>query len=346
MKSSKYAKFVSIALILTLVLSFVGCTKPGQQSDQQQDAQGEATGTSEPPIKNLRMGIGSMGGTYDFFAQILGPQTTKLMPGLSVGTVPGGDYGGLNGILKGDRDTAFCFSPSAQLSYEGKHPFTEVNSDVRFVGSQYDTYLQLVVRKGSGIKSLADLKGKKVGIGTPDQIQAYLLPTLLESVGLSYEEIEKTGGSIARVGYGDGLSMLQDRQLDMYMAWNSYPWSSVMEVDTAVGADLMSLNQEEIDHFFSVFPKGFTEWVIPKGTYSGMAEDVNTLALTYVLVADKDLHEDVVYTLCEAMYDDPSIWAELVKPFPTKITLDRALLGASIPIHPGAERYYKEKGLL
>ena len=78
-----------------------------------------------------------------------------------------------------------------------------------------------------------------------------------------------------------------------------------------------------------------------KGTYSGMDEDVVTLALTYVLVADKDLHEDVVYNLCKGLYDDPSIWA-ISKAIPTKYS-DRALLGASIPIHPGAERYYKEK---
>lgn len=342
MKISKYAKSISVLLILMVAFSIVGCSK----TEPNKDMGTEAEKPVEPPIKNLRMGIGSMGGTYDYFAQILGPQMSKLMPGLSVGTVAGGDYGGLNGILKGDRDTAFCFSPSAQLAYEGKHPFTEVNSEIRFVGSLYDTYLQLVVRKGSGIKNLADLKGKRIGVGTPEQIQAYLLPTLLEAVDLSYEKIEEDGGSIAWVGYGDGLSMLQDRQLDMYMAWNSYPWSTVMGVDTTQSVDLMTLKQEEIDHFFSVFPSGFTKWVIPKGTYSGMDEDVVTLALTYVLVADKDLHEDVVYNLCKGLYDDPSIWAELVKPFPTKITLDRALLGASIPIHPGAERYYKEKGLL
>jgi len=319
-------RIVLVLIIACLILSF------------------SLSGNAAADSKELRLGIGSLGGSFAYMAMILQPELQKLLPDYAIGTVPGGDVANIKATLAKEVDEAWLCAISAELAREGKAPYVK-NTDLRFVATYYNTYWQFLARKGSGIKSFEDLLGKRIGVGTKGQHQSYTFETLLDFYGLSYDKIEEAGGSVSWVGYSDGLSMLQDGTLDFYQLYQGYPWSSVMAVDSAVGVELLSLSDEAVDYMHEV-ASSFTKHIIPKGTYSGVDEDVTTIKLPYILVARADVPDDIVYKTCQATYEDESIWYELVKNYPTGVNLERALAGNVVPIHPGAEKYYKEKGLI
>ncbi len=297
--------------------------------------------------KQVRLGIGTMGASFYYMALVLQPELEKLLPDYAIGISTGGDVANIKNLLSEDVEVAWLTGMSGYMAMAGDPPYVK-NPDIRFVATYYDTYWQFAVRANSDINSLADLKGKKVGVGTLGQQQVYSFEYLLNYYGLDYEKIEESGGTIVYAGYGEGLEQLQDGTIDFYTYLNAYPWATVMSIDQAVGIKLIGLEDEAIEFLQKKYPNG-KKAIIPKGTYSGMKEDTAVVSFPYIMVARKGVSDEVVYNICKATYDDISIWDDLTKGWETKVTFERALEGNRgdlVPLHPGAEKYYREKGLI
>ena len=295
--------------------------------------------------KELLLGIGSQAGAYYYMAMVLQPILESH--DYIVGTRPGGDFSNIQGLQNGELDFGWAVSYSPELAMQGELFQTPgVKYDkLRFVASFYDTYLHFMVRADSDIETLADLEGKRIGVGTQQQQQTYTFPIILDYYDLSYEKIEEAGGTIAYVGNQDGVQMLQDGTLDFYLLIAGYPSALPMAADQAIGIKLISLSDEIADAINNEVAS-LQKTIIPKGTYSGVTEDVIALKSPYILMTNEDVSEDIVYKMCAAIYDDKSIWDDVVKGYPTGINIDRALEAYVIPMHPGAEKYYREKGLI
>lgn len=332
----KVKKIVAVLALVFFILS-VGLSSSIAQSPAEREER-----------KELLLGIGSQAGAYYYMAMVVQPILEKsLSNGYVIGTRPGGDFSNVQGLQNGELDFGWAVSYSAELASKGELFQTpDVKYDkLRFVASFYDTYLHFMVRADSDMETLADLEGKRIGVGTQQQQQTYTFPIILDFYGLSYEKIEAAGGNVSYVGNQDGVSMLQDRTLDFYLLIAGYPSALPMAADQAVGIKLLSLSDEIADAIHDKVA-ALQKTIIPKGTYSGVKEDVIALKSPYIFMTSKDVSDDIVYKACAAIYEDESVWDDVVRGYPTGISLDRAFEALVIPMHPGAEKYYREKGLI
>ena len=229
-------------------------------------------------------------------------------------------YQGLNGMLKNDPN-----------KYE----------DVRAVAYLYGAPAQLVTRKDSGIDSVADLKGKKVGVGNAGSGAFANCELFFSHLGV-WEEIERNA-----MGYNDAAQAFGNNQLDAFWLFTAFPSGAVIMAAQSNEIKMIDLNKEaEESGFFEKYPY-FAKLTIPAGTYRGVDEDTPSFQDAAVWVANAEVPDDVVYTLLSKIYTDEGL-AHMVAQKKTfkEMSVENGIKGIVTPLHPGAEKFWKEKGVL
>ena len=166
---------------------------------------------------------------------------------------------------------------------------------------------------------------------------------LLAIYGITYDQIKKNGGVIHRVGYNDSVALMKDGHIDAFVALTSAPNSSFLALDFSPGIRFLPVEDEVADKFITENP-GFYKVDIAPGTYKSVTAPVQTLASATVLIANKNLSDELVYKMTDVLWKRHDQIAEVHKSW-NDVTLANALKGAAIPVHPGALKYYKEKGV-
>lgn len=212
---------------------------------------------------------------------------------------------------------------------------------VRILTSLYANYNQVVVRKGTGFNTIKDIKGKTFAVGAPGSTMEVETKTHVEQAGLKYPGDFKA----QFVGSTEALDLMRNRQIDGFMMMAGIPTAAVTEALSTANGMIASIDEDIITGLKAKYP-WYTRAVIPAGTYDGQDKDVVTTAIQIMLICDKNLPDDVAYNLVKAMWENlDSIKAtnKVVK----DMNINNAVKDtAGIPLHPGAEKYYKEKGVL
>jgi len=188
------------------------------------------------------------------------------------------------------------------------------------------------------MKYLKDLKGKRVVVGAPGSGTERTAKLLLEAIGISYNDIKPQFLSFA-----EGVTALKDRLVDCAIVGAGTPTSAVVDASATLDIDLLNVEEEAFNKVAKDTP--YLMMVkIPSGTYKGVG-DVLTVASPALLITHKDMDADVVYRITAAIFDHV---ADLQASHAQgkSISLQSALKGMSLPLHPGAEKYFKEKGLI
>jgi hypothetical protein len=248
----------------------------------------------------------------------------------------------IDAVASGEVDSGFAQSDVAYWAYTGTGIYLEAGKkeNIRAIASLYPESIHLVARKGSKIRSILDLAGKRVSLdeqGSGTLVDARLI---LAAFGLSEKDIEpvylKPIPSIEKMEAGE---------LDAFFIVAGYPANAVAELARVEGAELIPIEGPEIDAMLSKY--GFlTRGSIPAGTYEGIGE-VNTINVGAQWIVGERADEEMIYKLTKALWNEAS--EQLLQnghPKGREITLKTALDGIAIPLHPGAERYYKEVGLI
>ncbi|MEM1599058.1 MAG: TAXI family TRAP transporter solute-binding subunit, partial [Pyrobaculum sp.] len=219
---------------------------------------------------------------------------------------------------------------------------------IAILWAMYPNHLHIVTRSDSGIKSLYDLKGKRVSTGAPGsgtEVEALLL---LQVLGI---DPAKDFAKWERLGAAESANALRDGSIDAYFWSGGLPTSSIVELAAAlkqrgVSLVLISVPDDVIAKFQEKFPGIASKGVISKSVY-GTENDVQTLAFWNMFVCHKDVPEDLAYLITKTVFEHLDILQASVAAA-KDTTLKNALLyyGGTIPYHPGALRYYKEKGLI
>nr|WP_042673013.1 TAXI family TRAP transporter solute-binding subunit [Methylobacterium sp. B34] len=244
----------------------------------------------------------------------------------------------LNLIQGGKGELAFTLGDSLAAGWKGDEEagFRRKLDKVRGVTAIYPNYVQIVASKESGIKTLADLKGKRLSVGAPKSGTELNARVILDAAGLSYKDL----GKVEYLPFGESVELMKNRQLDATLQSAGLGVSSIRDLATSTPITVVAIPAAIVDKAGAPFVKQS----IPANTYEGQAEPVETAAVVNYLVTRSDLSDDLVYRMTKAMYESlPELQA--AHSAAKAIDVQKAAEGMPVPLHPGAARYLKEKGV-
>lgn len=244
----------------------------------------------------------------------------------------------LNLLQQGRGETALTLGDSLKLAWEGDEEagFPKKLDKLRGISAMYPNYIHFVVLKDAGIESLADLKGKSISVGAPKSGTELNSRTILAAAGLSYDDL----GKVEYLPYAESVELMKNRQLDGTLLSSGLGVAAIRDLATSVDVSFVPVPAELVE---KIGPP-YVSLPITAGTYEGQDADVPTAGVVNFLVTHEGVPEETVYLMTKGMYEnlDQMVAAHGAA---KSIKLEDANTGMPLPLHPGAERYYKEKGV-
>jgi TRAP transporter TAXI family solute receptor len=241
-------------------------------------------------------------------------------------------------LEQGRGDIAFTIGDSLKAAWEGDDDagFKTKLGKLRAIAAIYPNYIQLVATNESGIKTVTDLKGKRLSVGAPKSGTELNTRAILRGAGMSYADVRK----VDYLPFAESVDLMKNRQLDATLQSAGLGVASVRDLSNAMEVTVVSVPKPIVDRMGPPFVPA----KIPANTYKGQGKDVETAAVANYLVTHAGVSDDLVYQMTKALFESLS---ELAKAHEAGkgIKLETALAGVPVPLHPGAERYYQEKGL-
>ncbi len=289
----------------------------------------------------FRIGTGGTGGTYyPVGGMIANAVSTDKINVSAVAT--NGAVANVNGIVGGSMESGFSqadvnsWAYTGTGIYEGKPKIEEL----RVIANLYPESVHIVVKKGAGMKSLADLKGKRVSIDEPGSGTIVNARALLAAYGVTEKDIKPE--YLKQV---QSAEKFKDGSLDAYFQTTGYPQGTLSELAATNGFELLPIEGEARDKLMAQF-KFFAKDKIPDGTYKDV-KGVETVAVGAQWTTSSKQPDDLIYEITKALWSDKTRAAmDAGHAKGKEIRKETALLGVGIPLHPGAEKYYKEAGIL
>ncbi len=243
-------------------------------------------------------------------------------------------------LSRGGIESAFVAADILDAAYKGIKQFEGKDlKKIRALGALYPEAVQLVVQKNSGINKFEDLQGHSISSGSPGSGQWQLLGDLMVAHGLDRKSLSEDYSS-----FSQSVEKIKDGNLDASLITAGTPTASILELANYHDIQLLPLTGPAIKELQKVQPY-YADTILPANTYKGQTEDVKTIAVRAIWATHADLDEATAYHVVKALYENTETLAKVhVKG--KEISLETALESVSIPLHPGAEKYYREKGLI
>jgi len=241
-------------------------------------------------------------------------------------------------LQQGKGEIGFTLGDSLAMGWEGNEEagFRSKLDKLRGITAIYPNYIQIVATKDSGIKSLTDLKGKRLSVGAPKSGTELNARAILQGAGLSYQDL----GKVEYLPFGESVELMKNRQLDATLQSAGLGVSSIRDLATSVPIVVVEIPADIVTKVGSPYIKA----TIPAGTYDGQTAPVETAAVVNYLVTHSGVKDETVYQMTKAIYENlPELTAAHAAA--KDIKLENALSGMPIPVHPGAQRYFDEKGV-
>ncbi len=289
---------------------------------------------------DLKMMTGPMGGSWIPLGGAIAELIQKNIPGTTVSVSPGGGIANVVGVEEGKADIGFGNSSSSVDGTAGRPPFKAPTKNVMQLANLYPQYFQMVVLEDSGIKSPADFKGKGICPGPKGHTGELLAQQVLQIYGLSYKDMSK----VNHVSYSDAVSLMKDGHAEGYLLGTTIPASSILDLATTKKIRLLSLPEDKIKELQKM-NGGYLRRVIPAGTYPGVNYDTITVGYFTHLVISAKLPESLVYQITKVLSENVDRLGDVVKDM-KGVTVKDLALDIGVPFHPGALKYYKEKGVV
>lgn len=246
----------------------------------------------------------------------------------------------MNLLQAGRGEVAWSLADSVSDAWEGNAEagFTKKLDKLRGLSATYNNYIQIVANADAGITSLDDLKGKRISVGAARSGTELNARAILKAAGLSYDDFAK----VEYLPFGESVELMKNRQLDVTLQSAGLGVSSIRDLATAVKIVVVPIPKEVVE---KVGKAAYQPGVIPANTYAGQDQDLPTAAIPNFLVTHSDVPEELVYEMTKTLYENLGS-LQSAHNAAKAIELKNAANGMPVPIHPGAERYYKEKGII
>lgn len=291
-------------------------------------------------VKFLSFGTGSPAGTYYFLGAGFAAMVNKNVAGVRVtAESTAASTENARYLIRGKMDMGLaCMGTLADLKKEGMDV-----EQVRLVAVGHTSDTHWIVRQDSPINCCYDFKGKVIGVGPAGSatLNIYSKKHLAAGWGVNLEDIKPKYIAFHEITRG-----IRDNTIDAGIIAAGYPIAAIMELARDIPIRLLETEPDVLKKLRAEYPN-VTPFVIPSGTYKGIDKDVHTYTLPQMWLCRTDLSEDLVYQILKAVYDNSSE-RNAIHPMAKKYTVENAFKGSkSVPVgyHPGAIKYYKEKGI-
>ena len=294
-------------------------------------------------VKYIVISTGSTGGTFYPVGTIIASTLNKYLKDSGYkwsAQTSGGSLENLAMLQRKEVQMAIAGSAPASWAYAGIQNFKKPIKNIRYVTALYGEMTQIVYRKGIGINGWKDLKGKKVSVGPAAGSHFYMKILLKALAGLTFDDITPE-----YMGYGDAVQALQNRLIDAAYLAAGIPTSAVSQALAGrVPVGILEISDEEMAKLHKAAPF-YVRGVIPKDTYPGQKEAIRVAANPCALIVGKDVPDDIVYKMLEAMYvkglDDMKKQHHAL----STLTLENAVKVGGVPFHPGAVKFFRDHGI-
>ena len=290
--------------------------------------------------KNYILATGGTSGTYyPFGGAVANIWNTKIQNMNVTAQATGASAENLRLISKGEAEFAIVQNDVMDYAYNGTDMFAgQKLSGIMTIGTLYPEVVQIAASKASGIKTVADMKGKRISIGDAGSGVEFNAKQILEGYGLTFNDIQKNNLSFKESAEG-----IQNGTLDACFITAGVPNSALQELAFTSGLVLVPVDGETADKICAAH-SFYTKTTIPGGTYKGTDTDTSALAIRATLAVSEKLDENTVYEMTKVLFSN---LAELGTAHAKgkEVSAAAAVTGVSVPFHPGALKYYKEVGL-
>ncbi len=295
-------------------------------------------GAAGAQAQQVKLMTGPQGGSWYPLGGAIANIADKA--GIKVQVLPGAGIANVKALQAGKADFGFGNSISTVDGVAGRAPFDEKTTNVCNVATLYPQYFQIVVSADSGINSLADMKGKSLAVQPKGNTAEFISQQALEVYGLKYTDMSR----VSYVSYTDAVSLMKDNNAHAFTLGTTVPASAVMDLASARDIRLLGFPEDKFQAMRKLNP-GYTKLVIPAGSYPKQTADVQTIGYATHIVARCDLDEAVVYKVLKGMVDNKADLAAITKDM-AKTTPKMMAADIGVPMHKGAQRYYKEVGAI
>lgn len=301
-----------------------------------------ATATTRPKTK-LSIATGTTAAVYYPYGGGLASLITKNVTNVEASAeATAASVDNMRLIQTGRADLAFTLADTLYDAYKGQGPFKDSGAvPVRALAVLYSNYTHIVVSDDSGIKTIADLKGKRVSTGAPGSGVETIAVRVLGAVGLNIDaDLQRQ-----RLSPADSASAMKDRKLDAFFWSGGLPTPAVQDLVNTPGVKVRFLpNVEYIPKLVDTYGPFYFKLTIPKSAYAGMDSDVDVIGVANLLVVNEKFDASIAYDILKMMVDKQSDLA-LIHDEAKKFGLPQATVGSPIPFHPGAIKFYADKGI-
>jgi len=287
----------------------------------------------------LTMGTGGTTGSYyplgGAISQIV---ASKLGVNITVRST-GGTVENLKLIEQDEAQLGLAQNDLLYYAWNGEEMFKQKTyRKARIIASMYPEYIQIAVREDSGVKTVYDLKGKRINVGAPGSGSEANARQILNSLGIKYEDFNPYFLSNTQAA-----AQMKNRQLDGMILTTGLPSPAIMDVALQHAVRIIPFAEDDIEKLEKKYPF-FKRAVIPAGSYKGQSGDVLTVSVRAMLVCHESLSEDLVYNITKVIWENREELAKIMAKAKYMDPKD-PVKGATIPVHPGAKKYYKEIGI-
>ncbi len=290
--------------------------------------------------ERLTMGTGGTAGVYYPLGGAMAQLISTENPNLEVSAQSTGATGeNLRLTQVHDVDLAIVQNDLTHEAYNGLGAFKSKMTNLRAIARLYPEYLHVVASIPSGIKQMADFKGKKISVGARGSGNEANCRQIFEFYGLTYDNIQPIF-----LPYGETADQFKDRQVDAFVFTIGTPNPAIQDITTMQDVYFVPVDGKVRDEIVAKFPY-FAKDQLPAGTYKGQDKDVETLSVQAMLIVNKDVSDDTVYAITKTIFDKLDT-LKIAHNKAAEFDLKKYANGVTIPFHPGAERYFREKGLI
>ena len=292
--------------------------------------------------KFFTIGTGGQTGVYYVVGQSICRLVNRSTDLKCTAPSTGGSIANINAIKAGDMEMGVAQSDWQYHAYNGSSEFEGNKFDgLRAVFSVHAEPFNVIARSDAGIESFDDLKGKRVNVGNPGSGQLATMEVVMDAKGWTMDDFSLA----SQLKPAEQSAALGDNKVDAIIYTVGNPNGSIQEATTTVDAKLVPVTGPEIDKLIDENPY-YAKATVPGGMYNGNPDDVETFGVKATFVAGADVDEEIVYQTVKAVFENFDRFKQLHPAFATLEKEQMISDGLSAPLHPGAERYYKEAGLM